>query len=122
MGVLREWILRFGDLFVKERRDRELADEIESHLGMHTEDNRRAGMTPEEARRQALIRLGGIEQTKEQYRHRRGLPWLETLMQDIRFGLACCGRIPDLPLWFYLLLLLASVQTPRSSVSWIRFS
>ncbi len=86
MRALRAWLMRFGGLFGKQRRDRELAAELESHLQMHTEENLHAGMTPEEARRQALIKLGGIEQTKENYRGRRGLPWLDTLLQDIRFG------------------------------------
>ena len=43
-------------------------EELQSHLEMHMADNIRAGMTPEEARRQALIALGGLQQTKERYR------------------------------------------------------
>ena len=89
MRRLRVWFLRLAGLFNKERRDRELAEEIESHLAMHMEDNLRRGMTPEEARREALIKLGGMEQTKESYRERRGLPMLETLMQVLRF----CARM-----------------------------
>jgi len=61
---------------------------------MHIEDNVRAGMAPEEARRQALIKLGGMEQTKERYRERRGLPWLESLVQDVRFGLRMLRKNP----------------------------
>jgi putative ABC transport system permease protein len=91
---LRAWFLRFGELFRKQRRDRDLAAELESHLQMQIEDNVRAGMTPQEARRQALIRLGGIDQTKESYRDRRGLPWLESLAQDIRFGLRMLRKNP----------------------------
>src|SRR5213593_1354755 len=86
MRRLREWILRFGGLFNKQRKDRELNEEIERHLQMHIEDNLRSGMTPEEARREAMIKLGGIESTKEAYRDQRGLPVLETLWQDIRYG------------------------------------
>jgi predicted permease len=78
--------LRFAALFRTERRDRELAEELESHLQLHIEDNLRSGMDPAEARRQALIKLGGIEQTKENYRDRRGIPWFESLLQDLRFG------------------------------------
>jgi len=78
--------MRFGGLFGRQRQDRELDEEIESHLQMHIEDNLRLGMTPEEARRQAMIKLGGIEATKEAYRDQRGLPWLETLWQDLRYG------------------------------------
>src|SRR4029434_4290993 len=86
MRRFREWIVRFGGLFNKQRRDQELDEEIESHIQMHTEDNLRLGMTPEEARREAMIKLGGIESTKEAWRDQRGLPWLETLLQDIRYG------------------------------------
>ena len=53
---------------------------------MHIADNIRAGMTPEEARRHALIALGGVEQTKERYRERRRTRWLDELMQDVRFA------------------------------------
>ena len=58
MRRLRGWIVRFGGLFNKQRKDRELEEEIESHLQMHIEDNLRLGMTPEEARRQAMIQVG----------------------------------------------------------------
>jgi len=94
MRTLRAWFLRFTGLFHKERRDQDLAQEIESHLQMHIEDNLRAGMTPEEARRQALIKFGGVESTKESYRDRRGIPVLETLWQDIRFGLRVLRKSP----------------------------
>src|SRR6266511_5998452 len=86
MRKLRELFLRIGGLFNKQRKDRDLDDEIESHLQLHIEDNLRLGMTPEEARREALIKLGGVESTKEAYRQQRGLPMLETLWQDIRYG------------------------------------
>jgi putative ABC transport system permease protein len=61
---------------------------------MHIDDNIRAGMSAEEARRQALIKLGGIEPTKEIYRERRGLPLLETLVQDLRYGLRALVKNP----------------------------
>ena len=65
MKRLREWIMRIGGLFNKQRKDRELDEEIESHLQLHVEDNLRLGMTQEEARREALIKLGGVESMKE---------------------------------------------------------
>src|SRR6266516_1276466 len=94
MRRLRSWILRFGGLFNKQRKDRDLDDEIESHLQLHIEDNLRLGMTPEEARREALIKLGGVESTKEAYRQQRGLPMLETLWQDIRYGARMLRKNP----------------------------
>ncbi|MGC2333112.1 MAG: ABC transporter permease [Candidatus Acidiferrales bacterium] len=94
MKRVRAWFMRFVGLFGKQRRDRELAAELESHLQMHIEENLRTGMTPDKARRQALIQLGGVEQTKESYRDRRGLPWLEALLQDLRFGLRMLRNNP----------------------------
>ncbi len=94
MRGLRTWVVRLGGLFSKHYRDGELAAELESHLQMHIEDNLRAGMTPAEARRQALLRLGGVEQTKENYRDRRGLPWLDSVLQDARFGLRMLRKNP----------------------------
>jgi predicted permease len=70
----------------KERRERELSAEMDSHIQMHIEENLHAGMSPREARRDALIKLGGVEPVKESYRERRGLPMLETLWHDFRFG------------------------------------
>src|SRR5688572_17449783 len=94
MKRLREMVFRVGGLFNKGRNDRELDAEIESHVQMHIEDNLRLGMTPEEARRQAMIKLGGIESTKEAYRDQRSLPLLETLWWDIRYGARQLRRNP----------------------------
>src|SRR5467141_4264617 len=94
MRQLRAWLVRFGELFRKERGDRELAAEMESHLQMHIEDNLRAGMSAAEARRQALRKLGVIEQTKEMVRERRGLPMLDVLLQDLRFGVRMLRKNP----------------------------
>src|SRR6267143_5099960 len=94
MRQLRTWLLRLSGLFRKDQRDREFSSELESHLQMHIQDNLRAGMAPEEARRQALIKLGGVAQTKEIYRERRGLPLLETLLQDLRFAGRTLRRNP----------------------------
>lgn len=91
---LRAWAVRLGGLFNKERRDRELAEELESHLQMHAEDNLRSGMTAEEARRQAVIKLGGVEATKEEYRSQRGVPAVENLIRSFRYALRTLRRDP----------------------------
>ena len=94
MKLLRALLFRLGGLFRKDQRERELSAEMESHLAMHIEDNLRAGMSAEEARRQALIKLGGLEQTKEMVRERRGLPVLEVLLQDLRYGARMLRKNP----------------------------
>ncbi len=94
MRRLRTWLLRLGELLGRSRREREFDAELESHLQMHIEDNLRAGMSAVEARRQALIKLGGVEQTKENYRDRRGLPVLETLLLDLRFAFRLLRKNP----------------------------
>lgn len=86
MRHIRAWLVRLRGLFNKGIRDREFSEEVESHLQLHIDDNLRAGMTLQEARRQALIRLGGLEQTKEAYRDRKGLPVVETFLHDLRFA------------------------------------
>ena len=91
---LRGWLMRLFGLFHRARREREFAEELESHLALHIEDNLRAGMSPEEARRQAQLKLGGVTQAQELHREQRGLPMLETLIQDLRFGVRMLARRP----------------------------
>src|SRR5882762_9104235 len=94
MNKVRGWLLRLGELFARERRERDLAAEMESHLQLHIEDNLRSGMTPGEARRQAFIKLGGVEQTKEEYRAQRGLPLIETFLQDVHYSCRMLVKSP----------------------------
>jgi len=85
MRFLRAWVIRFKGLFQKSVYERELAEELESHLQMHIDDNLRAGMSPQEARRVAVMKLGGLDPTKEAYRDRSTIPLLESFVQDLRF-------------------------------------
>jgi macrolide transport system ATP-binding/permease protein len=91
---LRAWLVRLGGLVPSARRERELAEEIEAHLQMHADDNLRSGMTPEEARRAAVLRLGGVEATKEAWRERRTIPLLDDLLRDARFAIRQLRKNP----------------------------
>src|ERR1041385_2068553 len=72
----------------------DFGDELESILQMHVDDNLRRGMTPEEARRQAHIQLGGVEQIQQVAHDHRGLPWLEVFGRDLRYASRTLLRTP----------------------------
>jgi predicted permease len=74
--------------------EQEFEHELETHLSMLTDENVRRGMTPEAARRAARIRLGGVAQLKETNRELRGLPVLETFLQDARYALRMLRKNP----------------------------
>jgi hypothetical protein len=74
------------NLFLSRRVEVDLNQEVHSHLGMLTEENIRAGMSPNEAQRAARIELGGIEQVKEQVREEQIGNWLRSVISDCRYG------------------------------------
>ena len=104
MKTVRAFLHRIAGLFGKERRDREFAEEIETHLQFHIEDNLRSGMSPEQARREAILKFGGVESAKESYRDRRGLPLVETFWHDLRFGGRMLRRNPGFMITAVLIL------------------
>ena len=81
----QEFFNRARSFFRDAPLDQELNEEMAAHLEMAVEENMRRGMPEEEARRQALIQFGGVQQARELHREARGLPWLDVLMQDLRF-------------------------------------
>jgi macrolide transport system ATP-binding/permease protein len=102
----------------RRRLEPDLDEELRSHLEMATEINLNKGMSPEDARREALRSFGGIEQTKELYRDRRGLPFLETAFQDLRFGLRMLRRDPGFSVLAILCLTLG-IDANAAVFSWI---
>jgi predicted permease len=94
MRPLRAWWIRLTGLFSAGRRSEQFDEELRSHLAMHIEDNLRQGMTPGEARRQALIALGGMQSARDAYRDRGGMPALESLVQDFRFAVRALRKSP----------------------------
>ena len=87
-------MVRIRSFLSGRQADRELTDELNGHLDAHIEDNLRAGMAPDAARRDALIRLGGIAPAAEAYRARQRLPFVETTMQDLRYALRMLRKSP----------------------------
>ena len=85
-ALWRVWA-RVTGLFRRNRRDREMAQEFESHVQMHIDDNVRAGMSPEQARREALVKFGGMEAAKESVRETSRLMWIDTALRDMRYAL-----------------------------------
>src|SRR5690349_11131753 len=94
MRQLRAFLRRIGGLLRRRSSEREFGSELESHVQFHIADNLRSGMAPDEARRRALMKLGGFEQTKELYSERKGLPMIETLLQDGRYALRSLRKSP----------------------------
>src|ERR1700757_1631597 len=92
--TLRVLVGRFFGIFSKRRCERELDAELHGHLDLLTEENVRRGMSASEARCAARREFGGIEQTKQRYREQRTLPWLDTLLQDLRFAARLLARQP----------------------------
>jgi predicted permease len=77
-------------------QDERLREEIQEHIALQTAENLRAGLSPVEARRQAMLKFGGVEAIKQDYRAKRGLPFIENVVQDVRFALRSLHRTPGL--------------------------
>src|SRR5262249_29550897 len=90
------------------RREQEerLREEIAEHIALQTSDNVKAGMSQIEARRHAMLKFGGVEAMKQDYRAERGLPLVENLMQDLRFAVRSLARTPGLAAFVILTLAL----------------
>lgn len=92
--MLSDLVIRIRSLFRRRSVESELDDELQFHFGKLTEQFTRAGLTPEEARRQASLELGGIEQTKEDCRQARGVSFVEHLMRDVAHAARVFVRSP----------------------------
>lgn len=94
MRSLRRFFTRLFNSATRRRHEERLREEIEEHLALETADNLRSGMPNAEAHRQAVLKFGAVEAIKETYRAERGLPFIETLLQDLRYALRMFLRNP----------------------------
>jgi predicted permease len=94
MRGLRRALARCAGWVQGTRRDRELREELETHRQMLAQELIGSGLSESEAYRRAALRLGGIEPVREEIRRRRGLPWLDVLAQDLRYGFRGLARKP----------------------------
>src|SRR5215470_10856977 len=94
MRPLKRFIARLLNSALRKRDDKRLREEMEEHLALQTADNLRAGLSPGEARRQALLKFGAVEAIQEEYWVEGGLALLETLLQDLRFGWRSLRKSP----------------------------
>ena len=94
MKLVRGTIRRLSGAWSGWRRDSDLAEELQLHVDMQTEDNIRSGMTPQEARRAARLKFGALESVKESCRDQRGAPFLESIAADLRYAARQLLRTP----------------------------
>jgi putative ABC transport system permease protein len=93
-GWLRTLLSRVGSIFHNKNLDTDLDEELHAHIAMAVEENLQRGMQQHEARTTALRSFGGITQTRERYRTQRGLPFFETLVQDLRYAVRQLRKAP----------------------------
>jgi predicted permease len=111
MKSLRRFFNRVANLLTRRSQDQRLKEEIEEHIALQTAENVRAGLSPVEARRQALLKFGGVEGVKEEYRAEWGLLFVENLFQDVLFALRSLRRTPGLTAFVVITLALGIGMT-----------
>src|SRR5258707_12245309 len=96
MRSLRRFLTRLFNSAARRAQEERLREEIEGHIALQTEENLRGGLSPVEARRQAMLKFGGVEAVKEDYRAERGLVFIENLLGDLRNAGRTIRRMPGL--------------------------
>jgi predicted permease len=94
VNFLRRWLTRISNFVTGRCDDQRLREEMEEHIGLQAAENLRAGMSPSEARRQAVLKFGARERVRENYHAEQGLPFFENLLQDARYGVRLLRKSP----------------------------
>jgi macrolide transport system ATP-binding/permease protein len=118
MPHVRAWFSRLFGFVQKNRREAEMAEEMQQHLDLLVERNIAAGMSAADARYAALRQFGGVEQIKETSREQRIWRWADEFVQDLRFGIRMLVRTPGFSLLAVLCLMLG-IGTNAAVLSWI---
>jgi len=111
MKSLRRFLTRLLNSAARRAQEERLREEIEEHIALQTAENLRAGLLPVEARRQAMLKFGGVEAMKEVYRAERGLLLIENLLQDVRYAIRSLHRTPGLTAFVVMTLALGIGMT-----------
>jgi predicted permease len=91
---MRTWLSRLADLVLRRSREERLDAEVDTHLELLADEHLKRGLSPEAARLAARKEFGGVDQIKERYRDQRGLPFLDTLAQDVKFSIRLMRKNP----------------------------
>ena len=94
MRKLRALWSRLRGVFIQRQVGEELDAELEAHLAAEIDDGVRSGLSETDSRRQALVHIGGVEQVRQAYRDRATLPWVESVLRDVRYALRGFRRAP----------------------------
>jgi predicted permease len=119
MKSVRRFLKRLFNLAAARAQEERLWEEIAEHIALQTEENLRAGLSPIEARRQAMLKFGGVEAMKLDYRAERGLLFIENLLGDLRNAARSISRMPGLAA-VIILSLAIGIGVNTTILSWIQ--